>query len=333
MDVVIWSDMRRDVPGWAEAMALLESVGHTIVDPGADGIDDRDYGLLQDADALIVGGNRIDGDLLRASERARLVAKPGIGVDTVDVSAATQRGIGVSNTPGSNSDAVADHAVALMLALLRNVVTLDASTRSGRGWQTWPVIGRELHGATVAVLGTGNIGAAVVRRVACGFDARVLAYDVAPRPELVSEYGVQYGPLAEILPQADVVTVHVPMLPTSRGLIGPAEIASIKPDAILINCSRGGVVDEPALAEALRKGRIAGAGVDVFTTEPATESPFFDLPNTIVTPHIAGYSQASMTRARITVAEDVLAAFAGQPRHLVNPEVLGTPDDRITGAR
>ncbi|HEX5121141.1 MAG TPA: NAD(P)-dependent oxidoreductase [Pseudonocardiaceae bacterium] len=320
MDVLVWSNMRREVPGWAEAMTLIRDAGHTVVDPGFGDFDQRH--LLAGADALIVGSNPVDAGLLRSAGRARLVAKPGIGVDNIDVAAATELGIGVSNTPGSNSDTVADHALALMLALLRNVVSLDAVTRTGHGWDTWPVIGRELHGAVVAVLGTGNIGAAVVKRLARGFDCTVLANDVAPRPDLERDFGVRYGPLAEILPLADVVTVHVPKLPSSVGLLGEREIACLKSDAIVVNAARDGVVDEDALAAALRDGRIAGAAIDVFTGEPAVDSVFFGLPNTIVTPHIAGYSRASMTRARIMLAEDVVAALDGRPRHLVNPGVL-----------
>lgn len=328
MDVLVWSNMRRDVPGWAEAMELIQNAGHTVVDPGFGDLGQRH--LLADADAVIVGSNPVDADLLRSAARARLVAKPGIGVDNIDVAAASELGIGVSNTPGSNSDTVADHALALMLALLRNVVSLDAVTRAGRGWETWPVIGRELHGAVVAVVGTGNIGAAVVRRLVRGFDATVLAYDVAPRPDLERDYGVRYGTLAEILPQADVVTVHVPKLPSSEGLIGRREIAALRSSAILVNAARDGVVDEAALADALRDGRIAGAAIDVFTGEPVRESVFFGLPNTIVTPHIAGYSQASMVRARTMLAEDLIAALDGRPRHLVNPDIMASGPNRLT---
>lgn len=327
--VVIWSGMSRSVPGWSAAMDRICAAGHEVIDPEAVGAVADHAELLAEADAMIVGTNPVGSTLLSATPAVRLIAKPGIGFDNIDVDAATGFGVGVSNTPGSNSDAVADHALALMLALRRNLVSLDSVTRRGQGWQHWPAIGDELHGAVVAVVGTGNIGAAVAKRLALGFDATVLAYDVTPRPDLETSLGVRYGSLAEILPQADVVTVHVPLFAATRGLLGRQEIASMKPGAILINAARGGVVDEQALADALREERIAGAGIDVFSTEPAEDSVFFSLPNVIVTPHIAGYSRASLTRARLMIADDVISALAGQPRHLVNPDVLQSPNNRL----
>jgi D-3-phosphoglycerate dehydrogenase len=329
--VAVWSSTRRDVPGWAEAMALLTAAGIEIVDPGPDAPKDpsRAAPLLSDADALIVGTDPIPESLLASAPRLRLVSKPGIGVDRIDVAAATRRGIGVANTPGSNSDTVADHTIGLMLAVLRRVVTLDAVTRTGRGWESWPVVGGELAGATVAVLGTGDIGRAVIRRLAGGFGSRVSAYDVAPDALLTQKYGVVYGPLHEILPTADVVTVHVPLLDSTRGLLGAPEFALMKPTAVVVNAARGGVVDEAALHDALVEGRIAGAALDVFADEPLGASPLRDHPGVVLTPHIAGYSERSLVRARLMLAADIVDALAGEPRHLVNPEVLDSPHNRI----
>jgi D-3-phosphoglycerate dehydrogenase len=332
--VAVWSTTRRDVPGWAPAMDLLEAAGLDVVDPGPEAPTDpsRADALLSDADALIVGTGPVPESLLAKAPRLRLVSKPGIGVDRIDVAAATRMGIGVGNTPGSNSDTVADHTIALVLAVLRRLVPLDAATRAGHGWDSWPVVGGELAGATVAVLGTGDIGRAVICRLAGGFGARILAHDLAPDARLAREYDVTYGALDEILPDADVVTVHVPLGDSTRGLLGARELAMLKPTAVVVNAARGGVVDESALCDALAHGRIAGAALDVFEEEPLGLSPLLEHPRVVLTPHIAGYSERSLVRARLMLAEDIVAALAGMPRHLVNPEVLDSPHNRIARA-
>lgn len=329
--VAVWSSTRRDVPGWAQAMALLREAGVEVDDPGPDAPRDpgRADDLLSDADALIVGTDPVPESLLAKAPQLRLVSKPGIGVDRIDVAAATRLGIGVGNTPGSNSDTVADHTIGLVLAVLRRLVPLDAATRDGHGWDSWPVVGGELAGATVAVIGTGSIGRAVIRRLVAGFGCRVLTYDVTPDPFLEEEYAVTYGTLDEILPAADVVTVHVPLLDSTRGLLGTRELALLRPTAVVVNAARGGVVDEAALYDALVDGRIAGAALDVFADEPLGASPLRDHPGVVLTPHIAGYSERSLVRARLMLAEDILAALSGEPRHLVNPEVLDSPHSRI----
>lgn len=319
----MWSNSRRDMPGWAEAFALLADAGLEIFDPGPDDLSEERAAVLADADALIVGLNRVSRQMLAQAERVRVIAKPGIGTDLIDLDAATESGIFVCNTPGSNSDAVADHAIALALAVLRNVVELDAATRSGHGWERdWPRIGRQLSEGVIAVIGTGNIGKAVIKRIVCGFGATAVAFDLVPDPQVEERFGVRYGPLEEILPQADVVTVHLPLSSATCGLIGEPELELLKPSAVIVNTARGGIIDERALAEALIAGRIAGAGIDVFEVEPCVDSPLFSAPNIVLTPHVAGYSEPAARRSRIMTAENVVRGLAGNPTNLVNPEVL-----------
>ncbi len=334
MRVVVLANLSRTLAGWEQAMAMLRDAGHEVVDPGPEQLAEPQAAVwAKEADGLLVGLNPIGRAILEAARGVRVVAKPGIGVDNIDVAAATELGIAVCNTPGSNADAVADHTLALLLAVLRNLLDLDRRTRSGRGWERWPYVGAQLAGKTAAVIGLGQIGKAVARRMVLGFGMRALAYDLAPDPDWARELGVRYGALAEILPLADVVSVHVPLSESTWRLVGPRELALLRPHAVLVNTARGGVVDEAALAEALRHGKLAGAGVDVFEREPCERSPLFELDNVVLTPHIAGYSPEASVRSRLMTAENLIEAFAGRPRHLVNPRVTARPNYRLAPGR
>ena len=324
--VLVLANVRRTVAGWADSLALLRSHGYQVDDPGEALEPAEAARRAAGVDAIIVGGTHpLQADVLQAARRLRVVSRQGVGMDNVDVEAATRLGVLVCNTAGCNSDAVSDHAFALLLSLTRDIARLDARVRAGQGWEDgWPPTLTQLAGKTLAILGTGNIGGKMARRAAV-FGMSVVAHDLVPNPALTEEYKVRYLPLAEMLPLADVLTVHVPLTPLTRGMIGAAQLALLRPEALLINTGRGGVVDEQALADAVRGGRLAGAGADVFEIEPRLQSPLFDLERVVLTPHIGGSSVESSTAARMWAAENLLAYFEGAPRNVLNPEVVQTP--------
>lgn len=328
--VVILANTSRTLAGWTEVLQKLASAGHTVMDPGCRDFDENETAaLLTDADAVLVGLNRLDSSVIAQTRRLKVISKPGVGVDNVDVEAATDAGIVVCNTPGSNADAVADHTIGLMIAVARNLVGLNEMVHTGKGWESWPFTGQQLAGRRIAVIGTGNIGRAVIKRAVAGFGMIALAYDLRQDAELVNTYGVRYGALDEILPLADFVSVHVPLTPATHHLIGARELSMLMPSAIVVNTSRGQVVDEAALANALRNGAIAGAGVDVFDREPCTRSQLFGLRNVVLTPHVAGFSPEASLRSRIMAAENIVNALAGCPRNVVNRLVLSSARLRI----
>jgi len=269
--------------------------------------------------ALIAGAEPIPREVLIASPMLKLVQKHGVGVDNIDVEAATAAGIVVTNAPGTNTEAVADLAVAFMLALLRQLVPAVESTRQG-AWHRY--MGRELGQLAVGVVGTGRIGRAVIRRLG-GFGSRILAYDVIQDRSLAAAHNLRYVELDELIETSDIVTLHIPLMEGTRELLGRRELARMKKSAFLINIARGELVDETALAEHLAAGRIAGAGVDVFATEPPQDSPLLRLPNVLATPHIGAYTHEAMEAMDRVCAETVVALFSGgQSDHVVNPEVL-----------
>lgn len=270
-------------------------------------------------DVLIAGAEPIPRDVLLASLTLRMVQKHGVGVDNIDLVAATEAGIVVANAPGTNTEAVADLAVALMLDLLRGIIPAVESTRAGR-WDRY--IGHEIGRLTIGVVGTGRIGRAVIRRLR-GFGCTVLGYDVYQDSCLVNEYNVQYVSLSDLLKISDIVTLHIPLMKETRNLVGKAELALMKPTAFLINVARGELVDETALVQHLAEGRIAGAGIDVFATEPPEKSPLLKLTNVLGTPHIGAYTHEAMECMDRTCAQTVLDVFAARPSgNVLNPEVL-----------
>ena len=269
---------------------------------------------------LITGAEPVSEHVLSATDDLRMIMKHGVGVDNIDLGAATSRGIAVANAPGTNTEAVADLAVGLMLSLLRFVCAASASTRSG-DWKRY--IGRELGAMIVGIVGTGRIGAAVARRVRA-FGAEVLGYDVVKNAELESTYGVRYVPLDRLLSEADIVTLHAPLIPETANMIAKEQLESMKPAALLVNCARGELVDEAALYEHLRSGGIAGAAVDVFATEPPQQSPLLALDNVLATPHIGAYTHEAMEAMDRLCSETIIdVLLRGRiPDNLLNPEVL-----------
>jgi glyoxylate reductase len=269
--------------------------------------------------------DRIDQELLDVAPRLRAVSNMAVGFDNIDVAACTARGILVGNTPGVLTDTTADFAFALLMAAARRVVEADAFTRAGR-WQTWGpglLLGHDIHRATIGIVGMGQIGQAVARR-AHGFDMRILYSEEVPRPDTEAATGARRVGLDELLRESDFVTLHVPLTAATRHLIGVAQLALMKPTAVLINTARGPVVDQRALAEALRAGRPGMAALDVTDPEPiAMDDPLLVLPNTIIAPHIASGSRATREKMAEMAADNLLAGLQGElPPNCVNPEAL-----------
>jgi len=276
------------------------------------------------ADALLcLLTDQVDGDLLDAAPRLAVVANMAVGYDNVDVAAATSRGVPVTNTPGVLTETTADLAFALILAAARRVAEGDALVRAG-GWRSWGpmlLLGQDVHGAALGIVGMGRIGRAVAAR-GRGFSMRILYADEERRPGVEAELGAQYCSLQELLRRSDFVSVHVPLTAATRGLIGAAELALMKPTAILVNSARGPIVDEAALVAALRAGRPGGAALDVMEREPVGPGhPLLSAPGVLLTPHIGSASVATRTLMATMAAQNVAAVLAGaRPPNLVNPE-------------
>ena len=284
-------------------------------------------------DALVVrSATRVDRELLEAGRHLKVVGRAGVGVDNIDVEEATRRGVVVVNTPEANTLAVAEHTLALMLALARHIPRAHHHLAVERGWNRQRFMGVQLSGKTLGLVGLGRIGSEVARR-ARAFGMTVLAYDPYVGPERAAALGVQVVPLAELLASSDFVSIHCPLTPRTRHLLGEAELARMKPGSYLINCARGGIVDEAALAAALRSGRLAGAALDVFEQEPPRESPLWEVADRlVVTPHLGASTHEAQTDAAVQVAEDVLRVLRGEfPRHAVNLPAI--PADRWPWAR
>jgi len=278
---------------------------------------------LAEADALIVRSQvRVDAEALAAGRRLVVVGRAGTGVDNIDLDAATRAGVTVVNAPAANTIAAAEHTLALIYGLARHVPAADASLRAGE-WRRTDFVGRELRGRTLGIVGLGRIGLTVAAR-ARAMEMDLLGHDPFVSAELAAQHGIALVSLAELLPRSDVVTVHVPLTHATRGLIGAAELAQVKPGALLINVARGGVVDEEALADALAGGRLGGAAVDVFDTEPpAADNPLRSAPNTVLTPHLGASTTEAQARAATDTVAQVLDVLAGRPaRYAVNAPLL-----------
>ena len=281
--------------------------------------------VLPDYDALVVRSQvKVDAELIAAGRRLVVIGRAGVGVDNVDLDAATRAGIVVVNAPTGNTIAAAEHTLALLYALARRIAAADASVRRGE-WKRSQFTGVELRGRTLGIVGLGKIGQAIAKR-ARAMEMTVIGVDPYVSAEQAALHGVELVELEALLVRSDAITLHVPLGRATRGLIGAAELAQMKPGAFLLNVARGGVVDEAAVAEALREGRLAGAGIDVFEHEPPLDSPLLDAPNTVLTPHLG----ASTAEAQVLVAEEVAAQVLDvldgrSARYAVNAPLL-TPE-------
>jgi len=269
--------------------------------------------------------DRIDGEVMDAAPRLRVVSNFAVGFDNIDIPAATKRRIVVTNTPEVLTETVADFAFCLMLGAARRLVEGDRYARDGK-WKTWePLLlaGQDMYRATLGLIGLGRIGSAVARR-AKGFEMRVMYYDPFRREDLEQSLQIEYRPFTDVLRQADFISVHVPLSEQTRHLIGRDQFSMMKPTAVFVNTSRGPVVDQQALAEALAARRIFAAGIDVFEREPVpTDDPLLAQGNAVVAPHIASASIPTRIRMATLAAENLVAVLQGKrPPNPVNPEVL-----------
>jgi D-3-phosphoglycerate dehydrogenase len=281
-------------------------------------------GALGDAWAVIAGSERYSAAVLDALPELRAIVRWGIGSDAIDIPAATERGVAVLVTPGANSEAVADMAVALMLACVRRLPELQSAVRAG-AWRPVPLAG-DLGDAAVGVVGLGSVGRAVVRRLR-GFGCRVLAFEPNPDRRFCAANDVELADLSDLLPRVDVLTLHAPLTADTRHLLGARELALLPRHAVVVNTSRGELIDQAALVSALRAGAIAAAGLDVFEHEPlARGDPLTTLCNVILTPHVASYTRQGSRRTAAAVIGHVRELLAGRlPPGCLNPEAWDQP--------
>ncbi|MGD0186302.1 MAG: phosphoglycerate dehydrogenase [Roseiarcus sp.] len=277
--------------------------------------------LMQDACGAIVSTDPFTAKALRANPGLRIIARVGVGTDSIDHAAAAHHAVAISITPGMNAQPVADQTLAMILALVRRVVPQDQSVKSGR----WDRVGEhtpsELPGKIVGLVGAGTIGRAVAQRLR-GFDVSIVYFDDQV-PKLDDARRV--GSLDELLAIADIVTLHAPFVPETRHLIDAAGLSKMKPTALLVNTARGPLIDTAALFEALRRGAIAGAGLDVFEDEPPGADRLKDVPNLVCSAHVGGLSHESIRRMTVSATDSVLAVLAGEiPATVINPDVLRT---------
>ena len=266
---------------------------------------------IADVDAILVrSATQIDAEALAAAKKLKVVARAGVGLDNVDVKAATQAGVMVVNAPTSNIVSAAELAVALLLASARNIVPANLALTKGE-WKRSKYNGVELSDKVVGVVGLGRIGILVAQRLSA-FGVQLIAYDPYVQPARAAQLGIRMVTLDDLLTESDFITVHLPKTPETIGLIGDAELHKVKPTVRIINAARGGIVDEKALYDAIVDGRVAGAGVDVYAKEPCTDSPLFSLEQVVATPHLGASTDEAQEKAGIAVARSVRLALAGE---------------------
>ncbi len=278
---------------------------------------------VADVDAVVVRSRtRVSREVIDRAAHLRVIARAGVGIDNIDVDAATRRGIIVLNTPESSTISAAEHTIALLLALARQLPAAHLATSQGR-WQRERFTGTELYGKTLGIIGLGKIGGEVARRAAA-FGLRVIAFDLYVSADRATRLGAELVPWETVLEQSDILTLHVPLTPRTQHLIGAAELARMRPGVRIINCARGGLIDERALLATLEEGKVAGAALDVFEQEPPGISPLLQHPRVIVTPHIAASTEEAQRTIAVEVAEQVLAALGGRPvKGAVNAPLIG----------
>ncbi len=284
---------------------------------------------LADADAVLIrSATTIDAEALAAAPKLKVVARAGIGLDNVDVAEATRRGVLVVNAPQSNIITAAEHAVALLLSVARHIPAAHASVVAGE-WTRSAFTGVEISGKIAGIVGLGRIGQLVAARLAA-FGTTVIAYDPYLQPARAATLGVGLVDLPTLLATADIISVHLPKTPETLGLIGAAELATVKPGVLIVNAARGGLIDEQALADALAEGRVAGAGIDVFSNEPPTGNPLIGLPNVVLTPHLGAATIEAQDKAGTAVARSVRLALRGDfVPDAVNVAAAGPVDDEV----
>jgi phosphoglycerate dehydrogenase-like enzyme len=321
--LVTWVEFDRDDP---DSGRLLTDAGLTLeMAPKWGARTPEEVGRLAAGSvAAIVSTDPFDREVFASAPSLRAICRVGVGTDSIDIGAASDAGVAVAITPGANADTTADHTVALLLAAIRRVVEHDASVRRGE----WDRAGRltpwELHGKTVGIIGLGEIGRRVAQRLA-GFGVTMVAADPVAEPPA----GLELMPIDKLLRSADVVSLHAPLVDETRGMIGSRELELMGPEAILVNTSRGGLVDEDALVDALERRTIRAAALDVFAEEPPTSPRLVGFDNVVLSPHIGGLSDVSIQQMTRQAARNVLDILAGRATAaIVNPEAFDAVDGR-----
>lgn len=299
---------------------IADKLAQSTVDALGDGVEVRwvdgpDRAALlaavPEADAILVrSATTVDAEVLDAGKKLQIVARAGVGLDNVDVPAATERGVMVVNAPTSNIHTAAEHAVTLLLSAARQIPAADATLRE-KTWQRSKFNGVEILGKTVGVIGLGRIGQLFAQRLAA-FETKIVAYDPYTSPARAAQLGIELLSLEEVLERADFISIHLPKTPETKGMLNAETLAKTKRGVIIVNAARGGLIDEQALADAIKSGHVRAAGLDVFETEPCTDSPLFDLPQVVVTPHLGASTSEAQDRAGTDVAKSVLLALAGE---------------------
>ncbi|HEX4391825.1 MAG TPA: phosphoglycerate dehydrogenase [Mycobacterium sp.] len=294
------------------AESTVAALGDDIEVRWVDGPDrEKLLAAVPQADALLVrSATTVDAEVLDAAPRLKIVARAGVGLDNVDVKTATERGVLVVNAPTSNIHSAAEHAMALLLSAARQIPAADASLRE-HAWKRSSFSGTEIFGKTVGVVGLGRIGQLVAQRLAA-FEAHIVAYDPYVSAARAAQLGIELLSLDELLGRADFISVHLPKTPETAGLIDKEALAKTKPGVIIVNAARGGLIDEAALADAISSGHVRAAGLDVFSKEPCTDSPLFELAQVVVTPHLGASTEEAQDRAGTDVAASVKLALAGE---------------------
>lgn len=315
-----------------EGMHVLEKAGLHAVTPNSLSKGEL-INKVTDCAAILVRSAHIDREIIDHAPHLQVIARSGVGVDNIDIRAASEKGIYVCNVPRANIHSVAEHAVGMIIALSHHLLKADRALREGDFNVRHTYIGTDLKGKKLGIIGLGNIGNAVARKCRLGLEMDILAYDPYIGEEAGSSAdGVRLvSSLDAIFREADVISLHMPYTPAYRHMINREALRKMKPSAIVINCARGGLIDEQALFEALRTGEIAGAGLDVFEEEPpAQPHPLWELDNVLVTPHMAAHTDESLARMAVGAAEEIVRVLGGRaPKHCVNIDTL-TPRGSMT---
>jgi D-3-phosphoglycerate dehydrogenase len=275
--------------------------------------------LIGGVHGLLTGVDQVTARVINAADELKVISKFGTGVDNIDVAAATQKGVVVTNVPGTNSDAVADMTFSLILSIARRIPYANYQIKKGN----WPlIVGTEVCNKTLGLIGLGQIGKRVAMR-ATGFNMKILAYELLADEKFVQELGIKLVPLKRLLQEADFVSIHVPLTSETKNLIKTEQLEMMKPTAYLINTARGEIVDENALYGALESGKIAGAAFDVFKEEPLKEKALTELDNFIATPHISAFTKEAIENAEKLSAQNIIDVLRGRfPPFIVNPEAI-----------
>lgn len=287
--------------------------------------------IIDEYDAIVVRSEtKVPAKLIEAGTKLQVIGRAGVGVDNIDVEAATKKGIVVVNAPAGNTTSAAEHTIAMMLAIARHIPQANARLKSGE-WQRQDFLGTELRNKTLGIIGLGNVGAEVARR-AKGLEMRLIAHDPFTSVEYAKNLGVTLVALEELLKESDFITMHTPLTEKTKGLIGTKQLAMVKPTVRIINCARGGVIDEQALYKAVEEGKVTGAAVDVFTEEPARDSILFKSDKILVTPHLAASTAEAQASAALGVAEQIIAVLNGEPAlHALNTPMMSPETLAVIG--